>query len=542
MIDASIFPSSWQVCSVGEAGEAIVGQQRSPDTTHGNALLPYLRVANVQDDALDLNDLAVMSFTDAAKEKYRLKDGDVLLCEGQSRELVGRAALYRGEPEELYFQNTVIRFRPHDEILPEFALTVFRAYLYSGVFSEISKSTTNIAHLGLNRFRSLPFPVPSRATQEDIVDTARSIQSSIDASLSGLAGLIYTAERMPADMRDLAILGDRPIGTPGSEDSVLSCRWLTAADVVRPDSPIVYGIHQPGPDVSDETGVPYIRGQDLRDGYVSTDSLKRTSVEISEQYSRAQLSTGDVLLGIIRSLRVAIVPEELDGAQITQGTARIRPGEKIDSSYLAHWLRSASAQTWFRGRLRGINMPRLNLRDVQELPVPVRELPEQIRLAQLLDAATEVLEQIVEDANTSLSRLRALERDAVNSCAYGAVAHAITQRMDSNKQRDLAQLAVSRIKASSTMENATPKPRKRTASKAASRKKAVLRSDTNSVQVLASLGRAGRPMTPEDLFRDLEIEDSAIDNFFVILRKLSQEGKIAIRRPNDTDVHIEKVS
>lgn len=541
MIDANIYPSSWEVLPIGTAGEAIVGQQRSPDTTHGNGLLPYLRVANVQDDALDLNDLTTMRFTGAAREKYRLRDGDVLLCEGQSRELVGRAALYRGEPEELYFQNTVIRFRPQGEILPEFALIVFRAYLYSGVFSEIAKSTTNIAHLGLNRFRSLPFPIPSRATQEAIVDTARSMQSSIDASLNGLASLRYTAERMPADMRDLALLGDRPIGNPGSVDSALSSKWLTAAEVVRADSPIVYGIHQPGPDVSDASGVPYIRGQDLRDGYISTDSLKRTSVEIAQQYSRAQLSTGDVLLGIIRSLRVAIVPEELDGAHITQGTARIRPGEEIDSSYLAHWLRSGAAQAWFRSRLRGINMPRLNLRDVQELPVPVRELPDQIRLAQLLDIATEALEQIVEDANASVGRLRALERDAVNSCAYGAVAQAITKRMAPERQRDLAQLAVSRIRASSSMANETPKPRKRAASKAAPRKRVTLQSDTNSVELLASLGRAGSPMTPEDLFRDLELEDAAIDSFFVVLRKLSQEGKITIHRPNDSEVRIERV-
>ncbi len=541
MIDLRTFPSAWELCSIGEAGDAIVGQQRSPETTYGNDLLPYLRVANVHDDALDLNDLAAMRFAGSAKERYRLQEGDVLLCEGQSRELVGRAALYRGEPEEIYFQNTLIRFRSHSEILPEFALIVFRAYQYSGVFSEVSKATTNIAHLGLSRFKSLPFPVPSRAIQEAIVDTARSVQSSIDASLSALASLIHTAQRMPTDMRDLVLLGDRPIGDPGAIDSDLSCRWLLAADIVPPDSPIVYGIHQPGPEVDDGSGVPYIRGQDLRDGYIATDNLKHTSTDIAEQYSRAQLATGDVLLGIIRSLRVAIVPEELDGAHITQGTARIRPGKDVDSAYLAHWLRSGAAQSWFRSRLRGINMPRLNLRDVQLLPVPIRALEEQVKLAQVLDVASEGLEQIVEDATASTRRLRMLERDAAISCAYGAVAHAITKQVAPDGQRGLAQLAVSRIKATSTMANTTPKPRKRATSKTTARKKATLQSSADSARLLAVLSQAVGPMTPEDLFRDLELEDAAIDGFFVILRKLSQAGEIAINRPNDSDVHIERI-
>ncbi|WP_405397455.1 restriction endonuclease subunit S [Streptomyces microflavus] len=541
MIDVSVYPSSWESCSVGEAGEAIVGQQRTPEATHGNGLLPYLRVANVHDDALDLNDLASMRFTEVAKERYRLRDGDILLCEGQSRELVGRAALYRGEPEEIYFQNTVIRFRAHDEILPEFALLVFRAYQYSGIFSGIAKATTNIAHLGLTRFKELPFPIPPRATQEEIVDTARSVQSSIDASLSGLASLISTAMRMPSEMRDLVLLGDRAIGEPQSEDPTLPGKWLTAADIVRSDAPIVYGITQPGPEVTDEGGIPYIRGQDLRDGYIATNALRHTSPAIAEKNARAQLATGDVLLGIIRSLRVAIVPEELDGAHITQGTARIRPGEEIDSSYLAHWMRSDAVQAWFRSRLRGINMPRLNLRDVQILPVPVREITEQVRLARILDVATEGLEQVIADANASAKRLRVLERDAVESCAYGAVAWTITNRIEPNRQRELAQLAMSRIKAASTMEDKSPKPRTRNPSNSVPRKKTTQQSGAEQNQVLAVLSQASGPVTPEDLYRNLELEDSAIDSFFVVLRKLSQEGRISISRPNDSDVHIERI-
>ena len=98
--------------------------------------------------------------------------GDVLLDEGQSKELVGRPAIYRDEVPGACFQNTPIRFRPYPTLSPEFALLVFRAYLRTGRFQKTAQWTTNIAHLGANRFADMHFPLPSASAQAEIVETA----------------------------------------------------------------------------------------------------------------------------------------------------------------------------------------------------------------------------------------------------------------------------------------------------------------------------------------------------------------------------------
>jgi type I restriction enzyme S subunit len=84
---------------------------------------------------------------------------------------------------------------------------------------------------------------------------------------------------------------------------------------------------KPGPEISG--GVPYVRQQDVADGTVLVDQLAHTSPEIAHQYRRTALQAGDVLLCIIRNLRVAIVPAGIDGANITQGMVRIRPGGDV---------------------------------------------------------------------------------------------------------------------------------------------------------------------------------------------------------------------
>ena len=71
-----------------------------------------------------------------AWSKYRLVDGDILLNEGQSPRLVGRPAMYRGDPEQCAFTNSLIRFQAHDDVDPEWALLVFRRHLHFSTVHE----------------------------------------------------------------------------------------------------------------------------------------------------------------------------------------------------------------------------------------------------------------------------------------------------------------------------------------------------------------------------------------------------------------------
>ncbi len=72
---------------------------------------PYLRVANVFADHIDARDVKHMHFEPEEFERFRLIPGDVLLNEGQTPELLGRPAIYRGQLQECAFTNSLIRFQ-----------------------------------------------------------------------------------------------------------------------------------------------------------------------------------------------------------------------------------------------------------------------------------------------------------------------------------------------------------------------------------------------------------------------------------------------
>ncbi|MCL3862047.1 hypothetical protein [Actinotalea sp. K2] len=185
-------------------------------------------------------------------------------------------------------------------------------------------------------------------------------------------------------------------GDPLSNPRDLPIQLLDAW--VDPDRPVTYGILKPGPDVAD--GVPYVRVADMRAGGIALPRVKRTSTAIALQYKRSTLQAGDLLISIRGHVgRMAEVPAALDGANITQDSARL--AVDCDSvEYVRGALECESVQAWMARRVRGAAVQGLNLGDLRLVPLPLpplRELQDFGRLARTIRCRREVARrQLVE--------------------------------------------------------------------------------------------------------------------------------------------------
>jgi len=222
--DLPELPRGWCWARVSEVGEVKLGRQRSPEHHNGPHMRPYLRVANVFEDRIDLSDVLEMNFTPDEYEIYRLLPGDVLLNEGQSLELVGRPAMFRDELPGACFQNTLVRFRARSGIEPRYALLVFRYYLHSQRFQRIAKWTVNIAHLGAQRFAEIEFPLAPSHEQRRIVAKIEELFSDLDAGVAALQRVKEKLKRYRAAVLKAAVEGrlteqwraEHPAPEPGS--------------------------------------------------------------------------------------------------------------------------------------------------------------------------------------------------------------------------------------------------------------------------------------------------------------------------------------
>ncbi|MEG9430794.1 restriction endonuclease subunit S [Terriglobus sp. ADX1] len=165
-------PAYWEVAAVGYRYEVQLGRMLNAERSAGDHPKPYLRVFDVQWDTINVIDLPKMDFPPEAQTRYRLEPGDLLVNEGGS--YVGRAAIWRGELEECYYQKALHRLRSFDKSqdTAEFFYFVMEAATTNAVFVAGGNQTT-IDHLTAEQLRHYRFPFPPLAEQELISTNLR---------------------------------------------------------------------------------------------------------------------------------------------------------------------------------------------------------------------------------------------------------------------------------------------------------------------------------------------------------------------------------
>ena len=150
----------------------------------GNHLAPYLRNVDVQWGKINLDDLPMMDFSPDDREKFALKENDLLVCEGGE---IGRCALWSGEVDECYYQKALHRLRPRDtsKDSPVWLYYLMFIAAYNGIFS-ISGNSSTIEHLPAEKLRQYKFPFPPLDEQTAIVAYLERELSQIDALKTAL--------------------------------------------------------------------------------------------------------------------------------------------------------------------------------------------------------------------------------------------------------------------------------------------------------------------------------------------------------------------
>lgn len=158
-------PAHWTTVTVGDVFTVQLGKMLSEKAKGGTAPFPYLGNKHVQWGRFDLSDLPTMDFSAAEREKFSLKDGDLLVCEGGE---VGRAAIWRGQARDCYYQKALHRLRPKSgSILPEYMYRFLQVAASRDMFSGLT-SQTSIAHLTKEKLETLELPLPPLPEQKRI--------------------------------------------------------------------------------------------------------------------------------------------------------------------------------------------------------------------------------------------------------------------------------------------------------------------------------------------------------------------------------------
>ena len=187
-------PACWEVVRLAKIYEVQLGKMLSPKARQGKNPRPYLTNRNVRWGEFDLSDLPTMDFDHREIEKFHLRPGDLMVCEGGD---TGRAAVWLGEIADCYYQKALHRLRPTSEnAISGFMLAVLMSYATKGILLEHSERTS-ISHLTRERLLRMRIANPSRSEQEHIV-AVLSPNPPIDGARTAEGGKGVTSAMMGA--------------------------------------------------------------------------------------------------------------------------------------------------------------------------------------------------------------------------------------------------------------------------------------------------------------------------------------------------------
>lgn len=384
--EVGVIPDDWDVSTVGAEFEIKLGKMLDSEKNVGVSK-PYLGNKSVQWGRIDLSDLPTVPMTRADLEKYRLREGDLLVCEGGD---VGRAALWNSPLEECYYQKALHRLRPLRGFDSRLMVELLRHWSDRGLLANYV-TQTSIAHLPREKFMGVPVPVPPVPEQRAIATAL----SDVDALLSAL-------ERLLAKKRDLKQAAMQQLLTgqtrlPGFYGEWEVKRLGEMGEIVMGQSPSSSNYNSQG------DGLPLIQGNaDI----ANRKTIKRVFTTQITKRGRA----GDILMSV--RAPVGEVSRATFDLCIGRGVCAIR----YPNDFLYHYL--IFLEPMWAKHSKGSTFESVNSTDVRGVEIQLSsDLPEQIAIAAVLsdmDAELAALEQ-------RLAKTRTLKQGMMQELLTGRI-------------------------------------------------------------------------------------------------------------------------
>lgn len=147
-------------------------------TSKDDIEVPYLRVANVQDEQIDLSEIKTIKIPKSLARKSTLRAGDVVMTEANGNpDNLGRGAVWDGSVPGMVHQNHIFSIRTNkDRLLPEY-LAFLLASAHGRKYFRFTSNQVGIATTSSSKVLSFPIPVLGIDEQRKAVDTCTHLRT-----------------------------------------------------------------------------------------------------------------------------------------------------------------------------------------------------------------------------------------------------------------------------------------------------------------------------------------------------------------------------
>lgn len=367
----------WEYKKLGQVCTSDLGKTLNKSKDRGE-LHPYLCSINILWDKIDLSTLKQACFEADEQEKYSVRKGDLLVCEGGD---TGRSAIWDRD-ETILYQNALHRLRFHESVSPKFVL-FYLLYLkdIGEIDNKYSKGVT-IKHLVKKALLSIPLPIPPKSTQLSIVSELDKINELIRIKKEQLKDYDTLAQSIFYEM----------FGDPVENEKGWEVKKLGEVSIYPKERVAINQICS-----SQYVGVENLIKD--RGGVRFSDNLPKADVAIAYKEN-------DILLGNIRPyLKKIWLADKVGGASGDVVIIRIKE-RSISPLFLFKLLSSDQFFEYDNTHTKGAKMPRGDRKAIEKFGVILPPLPLQYSFAQKIEQIEQqkaAIQKTITDLETLLA-------------------------------------------------------------------------------------------------------------------------------------------
>lgn len=243
----------WEKVKLGNVTDSCLGKMLDQNKNKGD-YQPYLANVNVRWGEFDLEDLPLMKFEESEQERYELKYGDLVICEGGEP---GRCAIWKEQIPNMKIQKALHRVRVHDCLDYRY---LFYWFLLAGKTGELDQYFTGatIKHMPGQKLKEVVIDKPPLKIQHRIADILSAYDDLIENNQKQIKLLEEAAQRLYKEwFVDLRFPGHENTeivdgvpegwhrGTVGQIAEFKRGRTITKAQVKGGNVPVVAGGLEP---------------------------------------------------------------------------------------------------------------------------------------------------------------------------------------------------------------------------------------------------------------------------------------------------------
>jgi type I restriction enzyme S subunit len=419
---------------------------------------PYLAVANVYANRLDLEKVGTIGVNEVELGRSELKDGDLLVVEGNgSLSQLGRVALWRDEIKGCLHQNHIIKVRPGEQVESKWILYWLMSSAGRRAIEAVGSSTSGLHTLSLSKVSSLPTPLASKEVQYKAIAYIELHLSRLDETVATLEAIRAKLKQARASILKAAVEGRLVDAKPTLHDGQLGGQTLTSVEVGDPDrsstagklskktvsfnvpadvasAPLPHGWRWTTVDQesiflkygtsakcgSDPDGVPVIRMGNIQDGAVVMDSIKYLPFDHAE-FPDQLLTRGELLFNRTNSSDLVGKTAVFHGSQLHACASyiiRVKLKDTVLPELVAYNLNGPSGRAWAQAvASQQVGQANINSQKLRAFYFALPPFEAQERIIAEVERRFSVLDHVEATVQASLARC-ALLRQAILKRAF----------------------------------------------------------------------------------------------------------------------------